>query len=78
MLYVVIGVEAIHSEQFDHMKILEKLIELGDDLSIKDVAGHNFNITVSTAVYYTLKPALRKRVKKGDIVPFGRTPPHPP
>ena len=42
LLHVVMGVEAIHSEQYDHMKILEKLIVLGADLSLKDVARRNF------------------------------------
>ena len=35
-------IEGILEEKYDHMKILEKLIVLGADLSLKDVARRNF------------------------------------
>ena len=35
-------IEEVMEVKYDHIKILEKLIELGADLTVKDVAGCNF------------------------------------
>ena len=35
-------IEEVMEVKYDHIKILEKLIELGADLTVKDVAGSNF------------------------------------
>ena len=43
--HVVLGATTIQAEEplsHDHMKVLEKLIELGADLSVRDVAGKTF------------------------------------
>ena len=42
--------ERVLDAKCDHIKILEKLIELGADLSVKDIAGKPFSTNVSPVI----------------------------
>ena len=72
-------IEGVLDVRYDHMKILEKLIELGADLSVKDVAGRNIlhhcfsgcgNPTTSAMAEVVLKAGLDPNIQDR----FGFTP----
>ena len=64
-------IEEVMEVKYDHIKILERLIELGADLTVKDVAGCNFlhycfsggNPVTSTMAKIVLKAGLDPNVQ---------------
>ena len=71
--------EGVMEVKYDHMKILEKLIELGADLKVKDVAGCTFLHHCFSGCGNAMTTAMAEVVLKAGLDPniqdrFGHTP----
>ena len=82
LMHVVLAATTLPAEEplsSDHMKVLEKLIELGADLSVKDVAGKTFLHHCFAGISNPTTRAMAELVLKAGLDPniqdrFGGTP----
>ena len=82
LIHVVLGATTLSAEEplsHDHMKVLEKLIELGADLSVRDVAGKTFLHNCFAGTSNPTTRAMAELVLKAGLDPniqdrFGGTP----